>query len=503
MYLEHFHLNQSPFKEEPDPDVFFTGAGREAVYQSLLRDIEGEKPLIKLIGNEGSGKTLMCCLLMKHLPDGAKTVYLDNPVGSFDDLVRIVCLDLGMEPSTSTEAVVFVEELRKLVALYKEQQRKIVLIIDEAEKLFLATLERLVRIICDTEEADTICIILAGRQGLDTNLDQLSFYCANVDINAGYALEPMALEETGHYLNYRLKKAGLSDDAQAEIFTREAVEKIFDSSRGNFRLTNILAEESLQNSCSNKSFLVLLDHVKGRDDNAPKLRRTLPGFFDILLQNIQWVGVGGLILVALVVLLTLLPDGDEKEMEKVVRESESVTAPLLEERVEQSAGPEMEEAGVPVVETSLESTAPAVKKPALPLVIKEQEQTPQVTDKKPQAEQSGGRNGDDIFRERLGASAGWLAGTYTNRYTVQLMMLTSEQATPNLKKMLIKDEYYNIKNKLYLLRKKTAPPTLFVFYDSFESMNEARLARNRMPIFLRKHHPYALSISDALKKTED
>jgi len=62
---------------------------------------------------------------------------------------------------------------------------------------------------------------------------------------------------------------------------------------------------------------------------------------------------------------------------------------------------------------------------------------------------------------------------------------------------------FAIKDNLYILNKKTSPPTLFVFYGTYDSMEQARQARNNMPLFLRKHHPYALSISDAMKKTED
>ena len=69
--------------------------------------------------------------------------------------------------------------------------------------------------------------------------------------------------------------------------------------------------------------------------------------------------------------------------------------------------------------------------------------------------------------------------------------------------MLTRDAYYAVRDKLYILRKQTSPPTLFVFYGIYDSMDAARKARNTMPLFLRKHHPYALSIADALKKTED
>jgi hypothetical protein len=83
------------------------------------------------------------------------------------------------------------------------------------------------------------------------------------------------------------------------------------------------------------------------------------------------------------------------------------------------------------------------------------------------------------------------------------MMLASDQAESSVKKLLVQNEYYSIIDKLHILRKKTTPPTLFVFYDTFPSMDAARQVRNNMPVFLRKHHPYALSIADALTKTED
>jgi len=118
-------------------------------------------------------------------------------------------------------------------------------------------------------------------------------------------------------------------------------------------------------------------------------------------------------------------------------------------------------------------------------------------------EQAPVRNGDALFRDRLRASAAWLAGAYRGQYTIQLMMLSSKSAKENVKKLLVRDDYFAVIDKLHILRKKTNPPTLFVFYGTYPSMDAARQVRNTMPVFLRKHHPYALSIADALTKTED
>ncbi|MFP7754841.1 ExeA family protein [Thermodesulfobacteriota bacterium B35] len=509
MYLEHFRLNTSPFSEEPDPAVFFPGGGREEVLESLLRDIESGKPLIKLIGSEGSGKTLLCRMLMERLPEGYETICLDNPVGSFEALMRVVCLDLGMEAAAERSSADILEELRLLLELRAEQQHRVVLIIDEAEKLFLATLERVVRVICDTDEAGMLTILLAGRTGLDANLDQLSIYCSNVDINAGYRLEPLGRDETGDYLNFRLRAAGLTGEQQQDIFTPEAVDKIYRSARGNLRLTNILAEESLQHSCSDKSFLVLLDHVDtepGQEEGGPRPQRS--GLSSWLPANRKWLLAGGTLLVLLLAVLLLTgrhaPTPEQPPVQKEAEvtdhgvhpppavpgtgggERSSTPPPPSSAPARQPSAPARSPAG--------DSTAGQAPPAAAPVT------GPAVSTE----ESARKRDGDRLFRERLGASAKWLAGAYRGgSYTVQLMMLTSAEATANIKKMLTRDSYYGIRDKLYILRKQTSPPTLFVFYGIYDSMDAARRARNTMPLFLRKHHPYALSIADALKKTED
>ena len=113
------------------------------------------------------------------------------------------------------------------------------------------------------------------------------------------------------------------------------------------------------------------------------------------------------------------------------------------------------------------------------------------------------RDGETLFRERRGASASWLAGAYRGGYTIQLIMLASDQAQASLAKMLIQEEYYPFRDQLFILSKKGPPQTFFVFFGIYSSMDAAREARNSMPVFLRKHHPYPLSIDDALKKTEN
>ncbi len=471
MYLEHFHLTHPPFVEEPDSEIFFPGAKREEICQSMILDILAGKQLIKLIGPEGSGKTLICRLIAERLSSGYQVVVLDNPIGSFDELLRLVCLDLGMDPRGAHEQTHFFEALQQLLAERRASGMKTVLVIDEAEKLFLAALERLIRHVGDGPDGLDLVLVLAGRPGLDANLNQLAVFHAKVDVHAGYFLDNLTESETRQYLRYRVNAAGMRREQFAEVFTEGAVTKIFSAAKGNLRITNILADETLQASCAEKSFMVLLDHVEPEEEEPFKPDNKVIEIYELLSSNRLVIGaLAGVAAMMLVIGVLLSGTGQEE-----------------------SAG------GEPVVKTA------ATARPASAPGVREGGGTEQAVEdvlQPPPAPQEI-RDGDKLYRERLGASASWLAGIYKGGFTIQLMMLVSDQAQSSIATTLTEDDYYQVREQLYVLRKKTSPPTIFVFYGMYDSLEAAREARNSMPVFLRKHHPYPLSISEAVKKIEN
>ena len=462
MYLEHFHLTHSPFAEEPDPEVFFPGARREEICQSLILDVLAGKQLLKLIGREGSGKTLICRLIAERLPSEYEVVRLDNPSGSYDDLLRTACIDLGMDPRGKHDQSSALDDFHHILDWKRSERIKVVLIIDEAEQLFLATLERLVRHIGDSPEEQTLTVILAGRPELETNLDQLSVFCATVDVHPAYELAELTAGETGQYLRFRLQAAGLGREQQADIFTEAAVAKIFDAARGNLRLTNSLAEEALQASCTEKSFMVLLDHVEPEEpepENGFRLENKVLELYELLRYNKFLAGAlaGAVVAVLLIGFLLLGTSGKEPP-------AASPTA------ASQEAAP-----ALPASPGAQPAATGGAEKP----------------------------DGTKLFRERLAASASWLTGMHKGRFTIQLMMLVSDQAQASIAQTLTENDYAPVRDQMYILRKKTIPPTIFVFYGLYDSLEAAREARNNMPVFLRKHHPYPLAVNDALKKLEN
>jgi type II secretory pathway predicted ATPase ExeA len=250
LYLEHFQLDKPPFEQEPDIDLVFPASGRTAALKNLLADIESDMPLVKLIGSEGTGKTLLCRLLEQSLDhEKYQLVTLEYPVGSYENLLRTICLALGIAEQEGEDEDLpppnFVELFRQYLQELQTQGKNLVLLIDEAENIFLATLERLIRLLCD-HEIRNLQIVLSGRPDLEIHLDQLAVYCSGVEMQEGYILEPLSQEETKQYMYFRLNEAGIPGDKYSEAFSEEALEAIYLSAMGNISLTNSLAELGLK-----------------------------------------------------------------------------------------------------------------------------------------------------------------------------------------------------------------------------------------------------------------
>jgi type II secretory pathway predicted ATPase ExeA len=583
LYLKHFGLKRVPFRQQPDPEVFFAEAGRDEILQELCADIVAGKPLVKLTGGEGVGKTLLCQLLARKL--GIKkfqVVCLEHPVGSFEDLVRTVRNSINGHGDQEAEneaehAGLLPELLAKLRGKNKAGQR-VVLLVDEAEKLFLATLERLVRLVAEIEPENLLQVVLVGRLELDRNLQQLSNYCAHVEMLTGYTLEPLGLLETERYICFRLFKAGGSAAKMREIFSGEAVAALQHGTKGNLSLANLLAEQGLARAYESGMFQVGEEMVSPSQDRARSYSFNQAQFMAGLKKYRLQVLAGALLVLALLLAVlgpekeTRIPPatptetvaGQEKvhspaqaEAEKVpvvaaeepkgaaksvvpssppaeksvvaqegeslvpdAREGDSDVREVLPERAvlpEPSAKPPGEKASIsvpadvpafPEPVAAEQQTEPVLVIESVPEILSPPERKIVVLqadgrkrkvaeggDVKQSAARAAG-NPEQLFAERLRASAKWQARA---GYTIQLMALASDSAEESFKALLAQDRYKAVQDQLYVVR-KASPPTLFVYYGFFESMEKARQARDRFPDFLRKNQPYPLAIDRASKK---
>ena len=97
MYLTHFGLNEAPFRITPHTEFFFSGANRGATLEALLYAITHDEGIVKVTGEIGSGKTMLCRVLVERLPKNVETIYLANPSLSRDEILHVLAADLQIE----------------------------------------------------------------------------------------------------------------------------------------------------------------------------------------------------------------------------------------------------------------------------------------------------------------------------------------------------------------------------------------------------------------------
>lgn len=324
MQEEPQHANQSPF----DHGLFFPDNGRRSTLDALRNAVAGSASLITCIGEEGHGKTMLCNILEKEISKPYVVISFPYSVESFDYVLQIIALKLNLNFSIKDNAMGSVHLLEEIARTLREQGIRLVILFDEAEKLYLATLERIRKMIdLVNEDGVLLQIILLGRMEFQTHIKQLALCTFKSAQELHLVLPPLTEEDTFQYLNFYMpQRPGFAKN----IFSREVAAKILTVSHGNFRKINNLAEDSLRsssytadNTADDTSFMVLLEHVRDSDDliaEKPPAYR-LPFLF---MQKKTVVGAG-IILIA--ILLFLSVSREEKKPVSLSRpEKKQITA---------------------------------------------------------------------------------------------------------------------------------------------------------------------------------
>ena len=131
MYLEHFGLNEAPFKITPHTEFFFAGANRGETLEALLYAITSGEGMVKLTGEVGAGKTMLCRVLMERLPASVEMIYLAVPSVSRDEILATIAGDLGIDPQGSTTTKLIRALQTRLIEIHAEG-KQVVALIDEA-----------------------------------------------------------------------------------------------------------------------------------------------------------------------------------------------------------------------------------------------------------------------------------------------------------------------------------------------------------------------------------
>ena len=242
MYLEHFGLKEPPFRITPHTDFFFQGANRGATLDALLYAITNDEGIVKVSGEVGSGKTMLCRVLMERLPATVETIYLANPSLSRDEILFAIGdeLKVQIEQDRPTRVIRALQE--RLLRLYGEG-RRVVVLIDEAHAMPEESLEE-IRLLSNLESNrhKLLQIVLFGQPELDDHLDTAEMRQLKERITHSFRLEPMVRSDIESYIDFRMRAAGYRGP---KVFTREAIGDIARASEGLTRRINILADKAL------------------------------------------------------------------------------------------------------------------------------------------------------------------------------------------------------------------------------------------------------------------
>jgi MSHA biogenesis protein MshM len=241
-YLRHFGLRELPFGITPDTSYFFACRSIQEALNTLLVAVANGEGFIKITGEVGTGKTLLCRKFLSTLGQGWVSAYIPNPNLEPRGLMLALADELGVGGG-SAEAHRLDKELMQRLLDLARQGKRVVLCMDETQAMPLATLET-VRLLTnlETEKRKLMQVVLFGQPELDRKLASESVRQLRQRITFHHRLKALAKNEVSDYVAHRLTIAGHTGGA---LFSDAALSALHVASRGVPRLVNILAHKSL------------------------------------------------------------------------------------------------------------------------------------------------------------------------------------------------------------------------------------------------------------------
>ena len=279
MYRRHFGLDRAPFSITPDTAFAYPSSSQRDALNILLMTTDAGEGFVKVTGEVGSGKTLLCRRFLARLAAANaprrrfRTAYIPNPCLSPRTLLMAIALELKIrvtcpDAQSAGSEHALLESLKRALLRYASRNEQVVVVLDEAQAMPLETLESL-RLLSnlETEQRKLIQVVLVGQRELDAQLARDNLRQLRSRISFQYRLGTLSLAETIAYLQHRVTVAGYHGGL---LFGEDAARVMHRAARGLPRRINILAHKSLLVAYGQGAERISAGHVRAACDDTPR-----------------------------------------------------------------------------------------------------------------------------------------------------------------------------------------------------------------------------------------
>ena len=243
MYLNHFGLREFPFGITPDTSFIYSADAHQEALNTLLIGLNTGEGFIKITGEVGTGKTLLCRRFLATLGEDQLVAYLPNPMLEPRIMLIAIAEELGLKLQGFDYQFHLLKEFNQHLLDMAAQGKKVVICIDEAQSMPLESLEAL-RLLSnlETEKRKLLQVVMFGQPELDQKLADPAVRQLRQRIVFHYRMPGLKQQEAAHYLAHRLRVAGHRD---GDVFPTASARRLYRWSNGTPRLVNVLAHKSM------------------------------------------------------------------------------------------------------------------------------------------------------------------------------------------------------------------------------------------------------------------
>lgn len=271
MYHTHFALRELPFGLTPDTAFAFACTPHQEALNTLLVAAANGEGFMKVTGEVGTGKTLLCRRFLSQLDDENVTAYIPNPLLDPHGLLLALAEELRVDFDRDDDPHRLLKSLNQVLLAHARAGKRVVVCLDEAQAMPLETLESL-RLLSnlETEKRKLFQVVLFGQPELDVKLAHESVRQLQQRITFQYHLSALSRRELEYYISHRLRIAGYMGD---RLFNTAALDALYTASRGVPRLINVVAHKSMLAAYGEGRHYISAAHVRQAARDTPSARR--------------------------------------------------------------------------------------------------------------------------------------------------------------------------------------------------------------------------------------